>query len=265
MIILTRDKAILEQLVKTGIISDIQEFAIHDGPGIRMTVFVKGCPLRCTWCHNPESLSPEPQSIQSGDGTRLVGRLYTSAELAERIKRQADILTFSGGGVTFSGGEVLAQADFVLETLAAIPGVHTIVDTSGYGRPEHFRALAEASSLVFFGLKIADPTLHRQFTGVDNRLILDNLAVMKTLPTPFVARIPLIPGVTDTDANFTALAALLAGAPNLQRVDLLPYNPAAGGKYRACGMEFRPGFDEKQPLNFNQHPFEQAGLPVTIV
>lgn len=249
----------------SGMIFDIQEFSIHDGPGIRITVFLKGCPLRCSWCHNPEGLSSEPQKVNRGHETQIVGRKYTSGELAEIIHRQAEILSFNGGGITFSGGEVLMQTDFVLETMAAIPGVHVIANTSGFGSTEKFKSLANSVDLVFFDLKIADAELHRRFTGEDNRLILTNLALLKTLKTPFVARIPMIPGVTDTDANLDALADLLLDAPNLQKVDLLPYNPVAGGKYRACGMTFRPGFDEKQPLNLNKILFEQAGLRVDIV
>jgi pyruvate formate lyase activating enzyme len=233
-------------------IFDIQEFSVHDGPGIRTTVFLKGCPLRCSWCHNPEGQKAEPQKITQGQETRIAGRSYTSGELAQIINRQAEILHFNGGGVTFSGGEVLMQTDFVLETIAAIPGVHVVADTSGFGRLENFKKLAIAVDLIFFDLKIADAELHRRFTGEDNRSILINLALLKTLKTPFVARIPLIPGVTDTDANLDALAGLLRDAPNLQKVDLLPYNPMAGSKYRACGMTFCPGFDENQPVNFNK-------------
>ena len=178
----------------------------------------------------------------------------------------AAILTAAGGGVTFSGGEVLAQADFVLETIAALQQpVHLLADTSGYGNPEQFRALAQAVDLLFFGLKLADPDIHRRFTGVDNRLILDNLAILKTLATPFVVRIPLIPGVTDTDENLKALAVLLRDSPNLLRVDLLPYNPAAGAKYAAAGMTFDPGFDEKCPLNLNPQPFRVAGINANII
>ena len=251
--------------MRSGMIFDIQEFAIHDGPGIRLTVFLKGCPLRCTWCHNPEGFLATPQIIHTPVGTRLIGKSYTSGQLAEVILRQAEILSRSGGGVTFSGGEILNHTEFLLETISIIPGVHVVADTSAYGSSECFQAMAEAVDLVFFGLKIADPELHCRYTGLDNRLIMDNLALMKTLDTPFVARIPLIPGVTDTDANLNALAALLMDSPNLQEVNLLPYNPIAGGKYLACGMEFRPGFNENQPLNLNTNPFEQAGFPVRIV
>ena len=249
----------------SGMIFDIQEFSVHDGPGIRLTVFLKGCPLHCNWCHNPEGLSSEPQKINNSNEIRIVGRTYTSGELAEIVNRQAEILSLNGGGVTFSGGEVLLQTDFVLETIDAIPDVHVIADTSGFGSPEKFKKLVTAVDLVFFDLKIADAELHRHFIGEDNHSILTNLALLKTLKTPFVARIPMIPGVTDTDINLNALADLLRDVPNLQKVDLLPYNPVSGGKYRACGMTFRPEFNEKQPLNLNKKPFEQAGLNVCIV
>jgi len=252
-------------IMKTGTIFDLQEFSVHDGPGPRLTVFLKGCPLRCSWCHNPEGLLREPQVLRGPGWEREAGREWTSEELIGRIRQVADLLTQAGGGVTFSGGEVLMQTEFVMETIAGLTGVHIVADTSGYGEPERFRVLAEAVDLVFFGLKLADSELHRRYTGIDNVLIRNNLEIMKTLPTPFVARIPLIPGVTDTEANLNALSEWLRGSPNLVRVDLLPYNIAAGAKYAAAGMTFSPGFDESRRLEFNLQPFYSAGIAVGVV
>ena len=140
----------------SGMVFDIKEFAIHDGPGIRMTVFLKGCSLRCSWCHNPEGLSKEPQIIHRPDGQRLVGKTYTSKELAGIINDKARILRDSEGGVTFSGGEPLFQAKFVAEVIDCLDDVHVLLDTSGYGSEDDFRLLAGRSDLVFFDLKLID-------------------------------------------------------------------------------------------------------------
>ena len=248
----------------SGIVFDIREFTIHDGPGIRTTVFLKGCPLACTWCHNPEGLDPAPQVMRSSTGDRTVGRPYEAAELAKILSRQASILVSSEGGVTFSGGEPLAQATFVAEVIDLLPGVHVVLDTSGFGGKDAFVALARRADLVFFDLKIMDPVAHRRWTGQDNAPILRNLARLAELRRPFVARVPLVPGVTDTSENLTAIAAAVASQPTLLRVDLLPYNRAAGGKYAACGMTFLPCFDEDQAPTVDLDPFERAGIEVRV-
>jgi pyruvate formate lyase activating enzyme len=247
-----------------GIVFDVREFTIHDGPGIRTTVFLKGCPLACTWCHNPEGLDPAPQVMRSSAGDRAVGRRYGAAELAELLAKQADILASNEGGVTFSGGEPLAQADFVAEVIDLLPGVHIVLDTSGFGTRGHFMSLARRADLVYFDLKVMDPVAHRRWTGQDNAPILRNLGLLAELRRPFVARVPLVPGVTDTDANLAAIAAAVASQPTLVRVDLLPYNRAAGGKYAACGRTFEPGFDEDRAPNADVRPFRRAGLEVRV-
>ena len=248
----------------TGMIFDIREFTVHDGPGLRTTVFLKGCPLRCCWCHNPEGLSPEPQLVRSLVGQRRVGRCYTSTKLAGLLNKQATILRCGEGGVTFSGGEPLAQAAFVAEVIQMLDNIHVTLDTSGFGSQSDFRLLAGRSDLVLFDLKLMDPTMHRQYTGQDNGPILRNLDILATLPVSCVIRVPLVPGVTDTDANVRAIAEAARRLPNLLRVDLLPYHRTAGGKYSPYGMEFRPGFDESQPVKASTAAFEAVGLPVTV-
>jgi pyruvate formate lyase activating enzyme len=248
----------------SGIVFDIREFTIHDGPGIRTTVFLKGCPLACTWCHNPEGLDPAPQVMRSPMDERIAGRCYEAAELAELLRRQASILASNEGGVTFSGGEPLAQSSFVAEVIDLLPGVHVVLDTSGFGGKDAFVALARRADLMFFDLKIMDPVAHRRWTGKDNAPILRNLARLAELRRPFVARVPLVPGVTDTSENLTAIAAAVASQPTLLRVDLLPYNRAAGGKYAACGMTFLPGFDEDQAPTVDMRPFRRAGIEVRV-
>lgn len=249
----------------TGIIFDIKEFAIHDGPGIRTTVFLKGCPMSCRWCHNPEGQSRQPQVIRSPAGERIAGKMYTATELAALLNQQVDILRANEGGITFSGGEPLLQVDFVIEVIELLDNVHILLDTSGYGQEQDFRRLVDRSDLVFFDLKLIDSLEHQHYTGCDNALILKNLHNLNEIGKPFVARIPLVPGVTDTDQNLTSIVQTLRGLSNLLRVDLLPYNKAAGSKYQYTGMEFKPDYDESRELNLNTAIFEQAGIKVTVV
>ncbi len=248
----------------SGIVFDIKEFAIHDGPGIRTTVFLKGCPLSCTWCHNPEGQSRQPQVIRSPVVERVAGKEFTAAALAEILNQQVAILRANEGGITFSGGEPLLQADFVAEVIELLDDVHVLLDTSGYGKEQDFRRLVVRSDLVYFDLKLIDRTAHQHYTGCDNALILRNLHLLSEMRKPFVVRVPLVPGVTDTDQNLKAIAQTLRGFSSLLRVELLPYNKAAGSKYEYAGMEFKPDYDESQELNLNTGLFEQAGIKVTV-
>lgn len=255
----------LSRQMLTGVVFDIKEFAVHDGPGLRVTVFLKGCPLRCSWCHNPEGQSAEPQRLRGAAGERLAGVTFSSRALADRLNSLAPLLRVGEGGVTFSGGEPLAQADFVSEVIERLEGLHVLLDTSGYADESSFRKVAAKSQLVYFDLKLIDAAAHLKHTGADNQPILRNLRVLNELGVPFVVRVPLIPGVTDTEANLSAIARTVAGMPGLQRIDLLPYNKAAGAKYPACGMVFRPMFDESLESKANLSCFKSAGLEARIV
>ena len=228
----------------TGTVFDIREFSVHDGPGIRTTVFLKGCRLRCSWCHNPEGLLPQPQMMTGMAGERLVGQTFTSTELANRLNSQAELLRLAGGGATFSGGEPLMQAAFVAETIDRLHDLHVTLDTCGHAAAEDFQAVVSRCKLVLFDLKLAAPAAHRRWTGVDNEMILRNLTTLAEMATPFIIRVPMVPGVTDTDENLSGVAGIVSRLPRKPRVELLPYNRGARGKYAACGMEWRPGFDE---------------------
>jgi pyruvate formate lyase activating enzyme len=246
-----------------GIVSDIREFTLHDGPGLRTTVFLKGCPLRCSWCHNPETQRSEPQTIESAGHRRVVGTRYEPDRLASLLNRQAPILQ-EIGGVTFSGGEPLAQAAFLCEVIEKLDGLHVVLDTSGYAEPEAFQRVAAMCNLVYFDLKLIDPELHLRYTGCDNAPILGNLRRLSGMDVPFVVRVPLIPGVTDTSGNLAAIARTVQDLPGLLRVDLLPYNRAAGGKYASLGMTFQPGFDEAAEMRIGTKPFIEANITVHV-
>jgi pyruvate formate lyase activating enzyme len=248
----------------TGLVFDIREFSVHDGPGIRTTVFLKGCPLACQWCHNPEGQSRQPQVIRAPVGERIAGEEYTAQALASLLNKQAQILRASEGGVTFSGGEPLLQSEFVREVIDRLDGIHVLLDTAGYASEAAFRRVVERSQLVYFDLKLIDPQAHRHYTGCANAPILHNLRVLSGLGVPFVIRVPLVPGVTDTDANLTAIAETVRGLSGLIRVDLLPYNLAAGAKYEYLGMKFEPDYTERQALNPNLAPFQKMNIPVKV-
>jgi pyruvate formate lyase activating enzyme len=246
----------------SGIVFDIKEFTVHDGPGVRTTVFLKGCPLACMWCHNPEGQSMQPQTIRSLSGERVAGREYSAGELASLLNQPAALLRTNEGGITFSGGEPLFQAEFVAEVIDLLDDLHVVLDTCGYAPQPDFLLLLARSNLVFYDLKLIDRELHLHYTGYDNDLILRNLQLLGESGKPFIIRVPLVPGVTDTDENLAAIVKTIEKMPGLVEVDLLPYNRTAGSKYRFAGMEFKPDYDETRPLNINMKIFEEAGLKV---
>lgn len=204
----------------------------------------------------------QPQVIRSLSGERVAGREYSARELATQLNQQASILRTNDGGITFSGGEPLFQAEFVAEVIDALDDLHVVLDTCGYGPQQDFLLLLARSNLVFYDLKLIDRELHLHYTGHDNDLILHNLQLLSKSGKPFIIRVPLVPGVTDTDENLVRIVDTVEKLPGLVEVNLLPYNRAAGSKYQYAGMEFIPDYDEKHPLNMNTKIFEQAGLKV---
>ena len=268
----------------SGILFDIKHFAIHDGPGTRTTVFFKGCPLSCWWCHNPESQAAAPQLVfhpqrclegcsdclgacpaeaLSGRGPQIavdrgrcrlcgecsqacptealaiIGRSWTADEVMEEIVKDRLFYDQSGGGATFSGGEPLAQPEFLAALLAACrsQGIHTAVDTCGHASWETLRAVADLADLFLYDIKLIDERRHAAVTGVGNRLILGNLARLAALaPGRVQARLPLIPGITDDQENLTAIAAYLKRLKTIREVALLNYHRGGRQKYRKVSL-----------------------------
>lgn len=249
-------------MAATGLVFDIKEFAVHDGPGIRTTVFLKGCPLSCVWCHSPEGQSPAPQIMHTARGERIAGKTYTAQALATYLNNQAAILTANEGGVTFSGGEPLMQAPFIHDTLDLLEPVHRLLDTSGFAASRVFEALVTRFDLVYFDLKVMDPAAHRKYAGISNELILNNLQVLSRSGIPFVIRVPLIPTITDTTENLRAMAEYLHPLDGLVRVDLLPYNQLAGAKYAMLGLTYGLHAQEKHPVNLQPELFTAKGINV---
>jgi len=248
----------------SGVVFDIRELTIHDGPGLRTTVFLKGCPLHCAWCHNPEGRSRDPEVLHGPNGDRLAGRSYRADELAALLNRQSPLL--AEGGVSFSGGEPLMQAAFLEAVLERLEGLHVVVGTTGYASAKDFLSIVRRCDLVLFDLKLLDPEAHRRWAGGDNRVILENLKRLADLGSPYLIRVPLVPGVTDTEANLRAIARHVRELPGRRpRVELLPYNLAAGGKYAACGLEWRPEYDETAPCRTDLTPFQEFEVEAIVL
>ena len=246
-----------------GTVFDIKELAVHDGPGLRTTVFLKGCPLRCVWCHNPEGLSQKPQLYVRKHACRncglcrkpcnhpdcqifgrclhicpqglisISGKQMDADTLAKKLRRNADMYA-GGGGVTFSGGEPLLQAEFMLAVMDRLEGISCAIETSGYAAEETFRKVIGRMDFVYMDLKLADDALHRKYTGVSNERILKNLEILRQSGVPCVIRTPLIPGITDTKENLETIREILKELPH----ELLPYNKMAGAKYPLLDMEY---------------------------
>ena len=220
----------------TGRVFEIREFTLHDGPGVRTTVFMKGCPLRCAWCHNPEGQSFETETMTRANGERVVcGQDWSAAALAEELLRNADIMAQSGGGVTFSGGEPLAQAGFLLEVIPLLKkgGVQLAVETSGHVPLADYRAVVSQMDFVYQDVKLLNADAFRRWTGGDLTLVLENIAYLRTSGVPFAFRVPCVPGVNDSVEDRADFAAFAAGA----KVEYLPFNAAAGAKYPMLGRK----------------------------
>lgn len=240
----------------TGIVFDIKEFAINDGPGIRLTVFMKGCPLHCMWCHNPEGLSIEPQL--NNKTNRIVGIEYSTDEIISRITKFKDVFDLSEGGVTFSGGEPTMQSDFIYQIAKQIPDIHKTLDTSGYCQPEIFSKIISVFDLIYFDLKIINNNLHEKYTGVPNQCILQNLKTLDEMNIPYHIRIPLIPDITDTEENLSDILNIILSLKNKPlRVDPLPYNILAGGKYDNFNMVYPLKDKNSQNNSKNIENFKQ--------
>ena len=260
-----------------GIIFDIKKFALHDGPGIRTTVFLKGCPLRCAWCHNPESQSPkrelivrpqrcircgacvvlcEPGALSVGkigprvnlrlcsacgacqdacnaEALQVVGKAVTVVEVLAEVLKDEAFYRQSKGGVTFSGGEPLAQPNYLLELLkeSKRAGLHTTVDTCGYTPWKNIEKILPFADLFLYDIKLMNDKLHKKHTGASNKLILTNLEKLAESGARIIVRFAVIPGINDGDKSVRQIADFVAKLKRVERIDILPYHAMAADKY----------------------------------
>jgi len=281
----------------SGLIFDIKKLAVHDGPGIRTTIFFKGCPLRCKWCHNPESILPQPELILfetkcigcgecvsicaqhahaiREDGSRLFdrsvclscgdcarvcyaealvmeGRVVTLEDVMTALRKDMPFYESSEGGITLSGGEPLAQADFALALLKQCKreDLHCVLDTSGYGPWHDFEKCIQFVDLILYDIKHMDPNMHRRYTGVSNDLILENLAKAGKAGVPLEIRMPIIAGINDDREQITEAARFLSGISGIRRIQLLPYHRLGEAKYTRLGRPY--GMGKREPLSDDQ-------------
>lgn len=244
----------------TGMITAIKRNAVHDGDGLRTTVFFKGCPLKCLWCHNPESIGFAPQvakfdhlcihcglcreertaqSAENCPAGALVsyGKTWTVEELMPVLLQDKAFFDNSGGGVTLSGGECLTHAPFCQELLRQLKaqGIHTAVDTCGFVPQNALDLVIPHTDIFLYDMKAVDEEVHRRCTGQPNRLILDNLRYLDSRGCAIEVRIPFVPGYNDGEVS--AMAQVLSELKHLSGVRVLAYHNYAGSKYEALHME----------------------------
>jgi pyruvate formate lyase activating enzyme len=222
----------------TGIVCNIQRYSLHDGPGIRTVVFLKGCPLRCRWCCNPETQNPLPEPMRQNGRESTVGQTLPAEEIIE-IAQRDELFQRGGGGLTLSGGEPLGQGDFTLDVLrrAKEERIHTAMETAGYGDYAILRAACARLDYLLFDVKSLDDAKHKDFTGVGNTLILKNLVrLCEEFPRlPKRIRTPVIPGFNENET--ASIAAFAARLPNAVH-EALPYHRFGATKYAALGRAY---------------------------
>lgn len=276
-----------------GIVTDIQRFSLNDGAGIRTTVFLKGCNMRCSWCHNPETISAHSQLMfyenkcigcgkcfqvcpqgahKMVDGKHVIdrdlcvncgkcaescyaealvmcGKLMSTDDVMKQVRQDKAYYDASHGGLTISGGEVLCNSAFAEELADRCheEGIEVAIETNLSIPFEKVQSLFEKVDFIMCDLKIFADELHKEYTGISNKVVLENIKKLDALNKPVIVRTPLIPQVTDTKDNIRAIAEYIKSMKNLQRYELLNFNPLGEGKYRSLDKE--NAFEKARPLS----------------
>jgi pyruvate formate lyase activating enzyme len=230
-----------------GVIFDIQRYSVHDGPGIRTLVFLKGCPLRCKWCCNPESFVKEPQTMMMRGEPVLTGREASVEDVMETVLKDIAYYRRSKGGVTLSGGEPLFQAEFASEILSACKkrGIHTAIETSAAVDYTAFEKSLPFLDLLMVDVKHMSGEKHSEYTGMSNTLTLENVKKLAAESSvEMIVRVPVVPGFNDTPIEISEIAAFVSTMPRIKQLHLLPYHRMGEDKYRGLGLNFNyPGLE----------------------
>ena len=252
-----------------GRIFNIQRFSIHDGPGIRTIVFFKGCFMRCAWCCNPESQAYEIQTMVENGKTKTVGQDVTVEEILPELLADEPFYRRSGGGITLSGGEILGQPDFAAALLQVCHehGLHTAVESTANAPFESIQKILPHLDLFLMDIKHIDSAKHKEFTGADNHLILENAKKIAQSGVELIIRTPVVPGFNDTAEEIKAISKFAASLPNVQEHHLLPYHRLGSDKYAGLGRnyalkEILPPPAEK--MEYLLSVAEESGLKVQI-
>lgn len=265
-----------------AMILNLQRFCLHDGPGIRTTVFFKGCPLRCAWCHNPESqaarkelfYSPHlctgcrkcasvcPKNCHRFEGSlhlfsrkeciscgrcavqcpakalEIIGTEFSTQEILREVLQDRAYYALSGGGITLSGGEPLMQFHAAYELLykAKAAGLHTAIETCGVAPAEYFIQIAKVTDLFLYDYKETDPLTHRQQTGSDNKVVLENLRLLDSLKASIILRCPIIPSMNDTASHFSGILETAKSLPHVKEIHISPYHILGKDKCERLGL-----------------------------
>lgn len=226
----------------TGRLFDIQRYSVSDGPGIRTTVFFKGCSLRCSWCHNPEAISCKKQIMDKNGYQKEVGFDTSVEALVKVLLKDNPLYIKSGGGVTFSGGEPMLQAPFIKKVIPFLKKeqISIAIDTAGNVPFEFYESILDDVDLFLFDIKVLDPEKHRKYTGASNHLIFDNLEKLIHRNKSIELRLPVIKGINDSSQDIEHLIAFLTSLPelsNITQVKVLPYHAMGNFKYAQLGLK----------------------------
>ena len=223
-----------------GKIINVTRFCTDDGPGIRTTVFLKGCPLRCIWCHNPESQNTDEEQYINGE---IIGKTVSAQEVFNEIERDKAFYETSGGGVTVSGGEPLFQPKFTAEILRLCKekGIHTAIETSGFANSDILISVLKYCDLVLFDIKETNEKKHLEYTGVPYDTIIKNLKIVNEMKIPVIIRLPIIPGLNDSKEHFLKVKELANELRFCRDIEIMPYHKLGEYKYQQLGREYLLG------------------------
>jgi pyruvate formate lyase activating enzyme len=228
--------------MKVPLIFNIQKFCVHDGPGIRTTVFFKGCPLKCRWCHNPEGMNFRIESIKTKDGkNEIVGKYFTVSELIKEIEKDQIFYEQSEGGATLSGGEVMMQdMNYIEELVQSLKrkGISVIIDTSGFAPFENFQRILPYVDRFLYDLKFFDSEIHREYTGVPNEMILGNLKKLSDAGGTISLRLIQVDGINNRRTDVEKIISWLhENKIHIDEINLLPYHEFGSDKYARLGQK----------------------------